>query len=192
VRDQRLVLLHSGTLYPTVDRDPSAFFCALSSLRTAGKVNASKLKIVLRATGYDNHYKELIRKNGIEDIVTLAPSIPYREALAEMLDCDGLLLFQGYTSNPAIPAKVYEYFRARRPIFGLVDPEGDTAKTLRLANIDTLVPLDYAPAIARGLMEFLEMIKCNKAPVMDLAAVRTHSREYRAREMANLLNSVVY
>jgi hypothetical protein len=187
---QRLVLLHSGTLYPTVDRDPSAFFDALANLRQAGKITAANLQVVLRATGYDDHYRHLIEKKGLGDIVTLAPSLPYREALAEMLYADGLLIFQGYTSNPAIPAKLYEYFRARRPIFALVDPDGDTAQTLRAAKIGTLVPLASEPAITSGLLEFLELVKSNQAPVLDPATMQTHSREYRARELATLLDMV--
>jgi Glycosyl transferase 4-like domain len=190
LRDQRLVLLHSGTLYPTADRDPSAFFKALANLRRAGKITPANLEVVLRATGYDDHYRQLIQKNDLRDIVTLAPSIPYRESLAEMLHADGLLIFQGYTSNPAIPAKLYEYFRARRPIFALVEPEGDTAQILREANVGTLVPLDFEPAIVSGLLEFLELIRNKKAPVLDPATMRTHSREYQARELATLLDSV--
>jgi hypothetical protein len=107
-----------------------------------------------------------------------------------MLRADGLLIFQGYTSNPAIPAKLYEYFRARRAIFALVDAEGDTAQALRTANVGTLVPLDSEPAITSGLIEFLELVKNKKAPVLEPATVSTHSREYRARELAKLLDTV--
>ena len=188
--ERRIVLLHSGVLYPTTDRDPSAFFRALASLRKAGKVSSAHLKVVLRASGYDDHYKELIRKNRIGDIVILAPSIPYREALAEMLRSDGLLIFQGYTSNPAIPAKLYEYLRARRPIFALADPEGDTATLLRETKVGTLVPLDSETTIAEGFLEFLDIVQSKQEPVMDPAAVITHSRAYRAQELAALLNTV--
>ncbi len=190
LNDGPIVLLHSGSLYPTTDRDPSAFFAALASLRKAGKVSRLNLNVVLRASGYDSYYRELIRKHDLGDIVSLAPTIPYREALAEMLVADGLLIFQGYTSNPAIPAKLYEYLRARRPIFGLVDSDGDTAKTLRETKVAMMVPLDSEPAIASGLLEFLEMVRAKKTPVLALAALKRYSREHRARELATLLNSI--
>jgi glycosyltransferase involved in cell wall biosynthesis len=190
LNNRPVVLLHSGALYPTTDRDPSAFFRTLVNLRRAGKVSCLNLNVILRATGYDNYYRELIRRNDLEDIVSLVPAIPYREALAEMLDADGLLIFQGYTSNPAVPAKLYEYLRAQRPIFALVDSEGDTAKLLRQIKIGTMVPLDSESAIANGLLEFLEMIRTKNPSVLDLAAVQTYSREYRAKELATLLNSV--
>lgn len=187
-KDQRLVLLHSGTLYPTTDRDPSAFFGALATLRSSGQVSSASLQIILRATGYDSHYREVIRKNGIEDLVMLAPPISYREALAEMLSSDGLLIFQGYTSNPAIPAKLYEYLRARRPIFALADAEGDTAKTLESARVGMIVPLNDEARIGNGLLDFLAAIRTGEARVLESTAVRAYSRESHAQEFAELLN----
>jgi glycosyltransferase involved in cell wall biosynthesis len=189
-KHRRIVLLHSGSLYPTTDRDPSSFFAALANLRRSGKVSASTLHVVLRATGYDSHYRDLIENFKLRNIVSLLPPVNYREALAEMLNADGLLVFQGYTSNPAIPAKLYEYLRARRPIFALVDPDGDTAGTLREAKVGTLVPLDSEAIIAKGLLEFLEMIQTKTAPVLDMETIKNYSREYRAKELAALLDSV--
>jgi glycosyltransferase involved in cell wall biosynthesis len=186
----RIVLLHSGVLYGGTDRDPSPFFAALGQLRRDGKISALTLRVVLRASGYETHYQMLIRKHGIEDIVSLEPAIPYREALAEMLRADGLLIFQGYTSNPAIPAKLYEYLRARRPIFALVDSDGDTAKTLKAVGIGTMVPMNSENLIAKGLTEFLQRVREGTVPVMDPDTVRKYARESRARELAQLLNIV--
>ncbi|MGH9677398.1 MAG: glycosyltransferase, partial [Candidatus Acidiferrum sp.] len=151
-----LVLLHSGVLYPTPDRDPTALFTALAKLRSSGQLSAGDLKVVLRASGHDDRYRQQIRDLAIDDLVFLEPPIGYREALAEMLCADGLLLFQGYTSNPAIPAKLYEYLRARRPILAMVDAEGDTAATLKKAGVGRIVPLESSEKIAAALIAFLE------------------------------------
>jgi hypothetical protein len=64
-------------------------------------------------------------------VVLLAPALPYREALRETMDVDGLLVFQAANCNHQIPTKIYEYFRTRRPILALTDPSGDTAAALR-------------------------------------------------------------
>ncbi len=185
-----LILLHSGVLYPTPDRDPSAFFAALAKLKATGTVSAWNLRVVLRASGFEDHYRGLIQHYRIEDIVALEPPIPYRKALAEMLDADGLLIFQGRTSNPAIPAKLYEYFRAQRPIFAMVDSEGDTAETLRQMQIGTLVPLDSENEIARALGEFLSSLRAGELPTLSRESARRHSRKSRTAELVELLDEI--
>jgi glycosyltransferase involved in cell wall biosynthesis len=185
-----LVLLHSGVLYPTPDRDPTSFFRALSRLRKEGSISPAGLNIVLRASGHDDHYRALLREHGLVDLVRLEPPIPYVEALAEMLAADGLLVFQGYTSNPAIPAKVYEYLRARRPIFALVDAEGDTARTLRESGADAIAPIDAPEPIAAALVDFLERVRRGEAPIPAAESIRGLSRESRARELAAILDAV--
>jgi glycosyltransferase involved in cell wall biosynthesis len=188
---QPLHLLHSGILYPTPDRDPSAFFAALGKLREQGRISPQKLRITLRASGYDDRYRVQIQKQKLDDIVTLAPSVPYREALAEMMTADGLLVFQGYTSNPAVPAKLYEYLRAKRPIFAMVDSQGDTAATIRSAKTGIIVPLESSEEISQGLLKFLSDVDQGLAPVADETVVRSFARESRARDLATLLDEVV-
>jgi len=187
----RLLLLHSGVLYPGPDRDPSAFFAALASLRKQGKISAGTLHVRLRATGYDDYYRQRIHEYGLEDMVSLESMSPYQEALAEMLTADGLLLFQGRTSNPAVPAKLYEYLRARRPIFALVDSEGDTAAVLRGSQAGTQVPLDDVESIEKGLLDFLRDVKQGTSPLPRLDVIEEHSRKSKAKQLAGLLHEIV-
>ncbi|HXJ06048.1 MAG TPA: glycosyltransferase [Candidatus Acidoferrum sp.] len=185
-----LVLLHSGLLYPTPDRDPTAFFVALGMLRARGCLSPKVVKIVLRASGHDERYRKQIRDHGIEDIVSLEPHIAYREALAEMMSADGFLLFQGYTSNPAVPAKLYEFLRAKRPIFAMTDAAGDTAAILRRAAVGRIVPLDSSERISAEFIPFLEGLRARLEPVASEAEIRLHSREIKSAELAAVLDSV--
>jgi hypothetical protein len=187
----QIVLLHSGVLYPSPDRHPGAFFAALATLLRSGKISASTLKVILRASSYEEGYQALINREGIEEIVRLEPGIPYRDALAEMLTVDGLLVLQGHDSNPAIPAKLYEYFRARRPIFAMVDADGDTTGEIRAAGVGKIVPLDSSEQIAAGLLEFLAEVREGRAPVASDSEIRGHSREARTVELARLLDEIV-
>lgn len=186
-----LVLVHSGLLYPS-ERDPSAFFSALSELYKAGKISPSTLKIVLRASGNESYYRQLLQKNGIENLVFLEAHIPYREALEEMLKADGLLIFQAPNCNHQIPAKIYEYLRAQRPIFALTDPKGDTANLLKAVGINTIVPLDSKEQIEQGLVDFLSQIREGRAPIAGEKEIKSHSRESRTRELAKLLDSLSF
>ncbi len=189
-KDSRIILLHSGVLYPSPDRHPGHFFAALADLRKSGRVSSETLQVILRASSSEDMYRKQILALGIEDMITLEPPMAYTRALAEMLSVDGLLIFQGKDSNPAIPAKLYEYIRARRPLFALVDDQGETAKALREARVGTLVPLDSSERIATGLLQFLEEIRNGTALIAATAEVERHSRRNRALELARVFEEV--
>ena len=184
-----VVLLHSGALYPS-ERDPRSFYRAIATLRREGRIDAAGLRIVLRATGHDAHHLRLIEEHGIQDVVGLEPSLPYREALREMMDADGLLVFQASNCNHQVPAKIYEYMRARRPILALTDPSGDTAATLRSAGVGDIVPLDDEEAIKAALPSFIRTVREGRAAVASEEEVSRHSRRARSGQLATILNEV--
>lgn len=188
--DGPLLLVHSGIIYPS-ERDPSVFFEALGALLRKGLIGPGTLQVRLRAAVHDDWLNELIERNGIGSIVSLAPHVPYREALTEMLSADGLLVLQGPSCNCQIPAKIYEYLRARRPILALTDAAGDTAATLRQAGIDTIGPLDERAGIMTALMDFVNRIRAGTAPLPSKEVVRANSREARAEKLAALLDGVL-
>jgi hypothetical protein len=183
------VLLHSGVIYPS-ERDPVEFFKAVALLLQQGRINPASLQIVLRAPHHETYLQRLIEQHAIGAIVSLAPPIPYRQALTEMLAADGLLILQASNCNSQIPAKLYEYLRAQRPILGLTDPCGDTAATLRNVGIDTIAPLNSASAIAAELLRFLDLAYRKAAPIASMDKILTCSRKARTSELAELLDQV--
>ena len=146
--------------------------------------------MVLRASGHDSHLRRLAEQYHVTDMIDLAPPIPYHAALAEMLAADGLLVFQAANCNHQIPAKIYEYLRARRPILALTDPTGDTASALRASAGATLARLDNVEDIKRTLLDFLQRVREHRAPIATAAQVALHSRQARTRELAVLLDSL--
>ena len=185
-----LVLVHSGTIYAS-ERDPRPFFGALAELQERGAITGDELRVVLRATGCDDYLRALIERYGISEIVKLEPALSYRDALAEMLAADGLLLLQAANCNYQVPAKLYEYMRARRPILALTDPAGDTAAVLKGAGVDTMAALDSPQEISRLLVRFLELLQQRRAPVAREASVAAASRRARTIELAKILDAVV-
>ena len=184
----KLTLLHSGVIYPG-ERDPTHLFSAIAALKQAGRISPSALAIRLRAPHHEPLLAGMIEGAGIGDIVHIAPPIPYREALSEMMRADGLLIMQGSDCNFQIPAKLYEYFRCRRPIFGLTDPVGNTAVTLRAAGLSAIASLHDAREIAVQLDRFLGAIRAGKSALPDAAFVAQRSREQLTRQLATLLDT---
>lgn len=189
VKNKQIVLLHSGIIYPS-ERDPIPFFEALAALYQQGLICPANLKVILRAAVHDDYLLQLIERYGIAEIVSLAPPISYQEALSEMLATDGLLILQASNCNNQIPAKLYEYLRARRPILALTDPVGDTAMALKNMGINTIAPLDSKDAIMHELLHFLTLIRKNTAPIASMEKVLENSRRAKSKELASIFSSV--
>jgi glycosyltransferase involved in cell wall biosynthesis len=187
---RRFILLHSGLIYPS-ERDPTALFAALSMLKNAGAIENNAFCLVLRASGHDDYLRAHIDALGLRGLIELAPALPYRAALHEMMEADGLLLLQAGNCNAQIPAKLYEYLRARRPILALTDPRGDTAAKLRACGIDTIAVLDSTPAIAHALLRFIELAKNGCAPLASMQVIASHSRAARSAELAALFDQTL-
>ncbi|MDH0867768.1 glycosyltransferase [Mitsuaria sp. GD03876] len=181
------VLLHSGVVYPDW-RSPVRLFEALAAAKAAGRVDATRLRLRFRATAHDDFVRDLAARHGVADLVELAPTLPYADALAEMLRADGLLLLQSNDCNDQIPAKAYEYLRARRPVLTLADPAGDTAQLMRRAELPHGAALEDGPGVAAALDRFLDDLFHDRAALPAPRAVAAASRESRTGELARVLD----
>jgi glycosyltransferase involved in cell wall biosynthesis len=187
---RRIVVVHSGIVYPS-ERDPTTLFAALRSLLDAGRVRPGELLIRFRAPVHDALIDDLARRYGVRELVEVAPRMPYREALAELAAADGLLVLQAANCNRQVPAKLYEYLRARRPILGLADPAGDTADVMRRSGVRHIAALEDAEAIAAVLVRFIGDVRTGSAGVPDDAIIGQASRRERTAQLAQVLDEAI-
>jgi glycosyltransferase involved in cell wall biosynthesis len=180
-----ITLLHSGIIYPS-ERDPTQLFLALGNMKRAGRVSAASFRLRLRAPVHDEILHRLSEQHGVTDLVEVLPAIGYRSALQEMLDADALLVMQASNCNAQVPAKIYEYMRAARPIVCLTDVRGDTAAVLRRAGIEALAALDAPDQIEALLMRIVEGNAQGLLPVS--TRVADASRQRRTAELAAYLD----
>ena len=122
----------------------------------------------------------LALQHGVEHMLEVAPPIAYRPALAEMLAADGLLLLQAANCSDQVPAKYYEYLRARRPLFALTNDDGDTARVMRRDGIAPAAPLNDAERIAAALARFVDEPAWRAALTASDATVAGASRAARS------------
>jgi glycosyltransferase involved in cell wall biosynthesis len=189
-RSARPVLLHSGIVYPH-ERDPAALFDAIAQLRDRGLIRPGDFVVRFRAAVHDDLLQQLARTRNVSEWIEIASPLPYRAALEEMLSVDALLLMQGRVCNEQIPAKLYEYLRAGRPIIGLADPDGDTGAKLLDLGVRHVAPLEDAEAVAATLLAALDGLRNNAVPVVPPDVVARYSRRELAHALANTLNDVV-
>lgn len=182
-------LVHSGILYPS-ERDPTCFLEAVAQLKDAGALEGYGLEVILRGSGHVKIHEREISRLGIGDIVSLAPMISYQDALAEMMTVDGLLIFQAANCNNQIPAKIYEYFAAGKPILAVTDLRGETAETMREAGLRDIVDLTDTEAIKVALIRFLDSIKEGNADSVDRRYADKYSRRSQTGQLVKLLNEL--
>lgn len=187
--DGPVTLLHSGIVYRS-ERDPTQFFGAIAALKSAGRIDASRLRVLLRASGGEGDYRRDLQRLGIDDVVTLEPAVDYLPALREMMDVDGLLVLQASNCNAQVPAKLYEYLRSHRPILALTDPVGDTARTLESAGAGLIARLDSQPEIEAALIQFVEQVRADRLRRPPADVVARYSREACTGRLAALFDAV--
>ncbi|WP_333844821.1 glycosyltransferase [Pelomicrobium sp.] len=180
-------LLHSGVVYPS-ERNPEPLLAALGELVAAGRIDPRRFRLRFRAAVHEALLRRLAAKYSVESCVELLPPVPYREALAEMLRADALLILQSRDCNEQIPAKLYEYLRCAKPVLALTDPEGDTANLLRRYHAGRVAPMESKEEIARALPQFLAGLAQGTLPVADAGEVKSASRFERTRELARVLD----
>jgi glycosyltransferase involved in cell wall biosynthesis len=183
----RIRLVHAGLIYQE-ERDPTVFFRAVRKLKLEGTISAGSLEIDLRASGSEHHYAALLREFDIADVIQLLPALPHCQALQDMANADGLLLFQAASCNHQIPAKAYEYLRLEKPILALTSMSGDTATLLRETGGTTIANLADESSIVRGLSRFLESVRNGTHPLPDRQKVGRFTRRKQTAELARHLD----
>ena len=184
-----VTLLHSGIVYPE-ERDPTQLFVALGRLLASGRIEPGRFKVRFRAAVHEDLLRRLTAEHRVESLVELCEPTDYQSALLEMLRADGLLVMQSAGCNEQIPAKIYEYLRARRPILCLSDPAGDTAAALREAGVGAMARLDSAQEIEHALLTFEAGVRAKTIDLPEPALVQAASRESRTQVLAQRLDEV--
>jgi glycosyltransferase involved in cell wall biosynthesis len=151
---ERFVLLHAGSLYGA--RDPSPLFRAVAAAVANGTIDAREFRIRLigriGVPGLD--LGGLVRNLGIETLVEVVPHMPRRMVLQEMLNASALLVVQPIT-RVSVPAKLYEYLAAGRPILALAEPDGATAAVVAESGAGIVVSPADGAGIDRALAQLI-------------------------------------
>ncbi|NLN84858.1 MAG: glycosyltransferase family 4 protein [Candidatus Cloacimonetes bacterium] len=142
-----------GNIYAR--RSLKHFYAALKSLREEG-VLPPETRIRL----YGNFFREAlteIENSGIADIIEVVPQLSHREALAEMLAADALLLVVNSSSpQGTLTSKIFEYLRAQRPILAMVPRFGEAAQLLQNNCHDLICGMESVSSIRHAILRLLQ------------------------------------
>lgn len=182
-----LRILYTGSIYRGY-RDPSPLFAAVAMLD--GEV---RRKIRIEFFGESNaDIKGLAVRHGIADCIAVSPRVPYRTALELQLEADVLLLlhWNDKRDEGTVPAKLFEYLYARRPILYIGYEYGTAAELIK--ERDAGLVANTPERIRDQLRIWIEQKEVGRLGRLPPAASRGLSRDEQflklERLFADLLN----
>jgi len=180
-----LRLVHAGAIY--VGRDPLPVLDAVKRVSEGAEPVALDVRFFGPPPENGMDLGREIEARGLCDRVKLHGQVSYAKALREMASADVLLLMDSPGRTVGVPAKLYEYIGAGRPILALGEQGGDLALVLEQSGLPyRIAPPGDASAIATALVELLKA----STDQSDRPARDGHkfSREAIAGQLADLLN----
>jgi glycosyltransferase involved in cell wall biosynthesis len=182
-----VTFIHAGLLQQE-DRDPVPFFRGIRHALDKGILRADSFQVKLMGTGNNDIYQKELVALKLEKSVQLLPPQPYAKALKEMADSDVLLLFQGPSCDPQIPAKLYEYLRIGKPILAVTTFQGETGRTVMATSSGQVVSWNDSEAIGGVLADWVEKVESGRPlPACSKESANAFSRQNQARNLARLL-----
>jgi glycosyltransferase involved in cell wall biosynthesis len=184
--DGRFVLLHAGSLYGA--RNPAGLFRAVASAIARGVIDPSRFRLrFLGRVGLPGvDLPAIVRQLGLDDVVEFVSQVPRGASLQEMIDASGLLIVQPVTTV-AVPAKLYEYMAAGRPILALAEVGGETSALVEGTGAGIAVPSEDEAAIGKGVQALIELARGSFRPV----ARRAYDGGIRAAELRAVLEQAI-
>jgi hypothetical protein len=179
-----LRMLHAGEIY--AGRDPLPLLDAMLELKKGGL--SVQLEVIgnVHLRGGDLPTEAVQR--GLTADVQMRGQLPYQETLQEMARSDLLVLLDSPGRTIGVPAKLYEYLGAGRPILALAESDSDTEHVLRESGVcHRIAPPKDAGRIRQAIAELAAV----PAASADPQRLRRFTREYLAGELAGIMQQVL-
>jgi glycosyltransferase involved in cell wall biosynthesis len=181
-------ILHAGELY--VGRDPRPLLDAVRTL-AADKTPEFRVEFLGRveySPGAD--LMSDARQRGVEPWIAVRGQVSYEQTLREMCAADILLLMDTPGRVMGVPAKLFEYLGAARPILAMGEPDGDLAIILQASGVPyRIAPPNDVAAIREALISLLQMIVREPRNAVVSAARLRFSRNRIAEHLAAMLTN---
>lgn len=182
-------ILHAGQLY--AGRDPRPILDAVAGIEP-GSVPAFQMEFFGR-TNYSRgaDLAQDAVQRGLKDTILCRGQVTYRQSLEEMARADVLLLMDTPHRLIGVPAKLYEYLGAGRPVLATGETNGDLAAILKESGVPFRIAGPNDPAAIRSaIVELVRGIAGGSLPPIQDEARRQFTREALAGRLASLFDSL--
>jgi hypothetical protein len=171
-------ILHTGELY--AGRNPTPFLAALRAAEQSAPHLRWQVTFVGRAT------ESSIDTQNCTSPVIVEIQIPYLAAKEKMRSADILLLLDSPRRLIGVPAKLYEYIGANRPLLVLAEPDSDTAQVARQCGVPhQIASPTNIPEIHQALLKLAASIQTQTPNQL---AQSPYTRESITQKLAQVLD----
>jgi len=194
-RGDEMLIVHVGSVNP-IFRDPRPLFTAVHEAAARGNIDVSRVRFRFLGGGDfagSPEMRRAVNAMGLAAQVEFLPRVDYERALAEQANARLLLLLQASPDTAdLVPAKLYEYLRAGRPVLAMVGP-GATAELMRETAggwvVDPGAPEALCEAVSVAYRAWVTGTL--DAMAADPGSLKRFSREQLAGELAAQFDSLV-
>jgi glycosyltransferase involved in cell wall biosynthesis len=191
----RLLIVHAGSINPEF-RDPRPLLRALRIAADRSSIDIARVRLRFLGGGEFGEsatMRETLAACGVGGAVEFVGRVTYDEALREFGRADVLLLLQASEDTiNLVPAKLYEYLRAQKPVLALVRP-GAAAEILATTGGGWAVDPRDTEALTRGVADVYEAWRTGtlQAHSADLAALRQFDRKVLTGQLATVFEEAL-
>ena len=148
----------------------------------------SDLNLLFAGEVYSNFFST-INKYKLDKKITYHSYLNHRIAIEKMMQCNLLLVTQGDTKSVdgRLPAKLFEYLGARKPILAIGKKNSDLEKIVADISYAWFVDFNNAELLKNTLIKIYEISKGNNIFNDDISHF---SREKQAFALMNLINDL--
>lgn len=195
-RHARMVILHAGTINAAYRRDPRPLLRALEELAKEGRVPLSEVEVQLLGPGVQGFAQELrgsLESTPLKDSLRFLPRVGYGDSLSLMAKADLLLLLEASDdTREMVPAKLYEYLRAGRPVLALCY-EGAMAELIAETDGGWAIDPRDSAVLKDQLAEIYRLWRCGELGKKGAGVqqVKRYSRERLTGDLAHIFAEVL-
>lgn len=194
----QFTIVYTGALYKSI-RSPYHFLVSLALLFQEHP-DLKKIIKVLLIGPKDDFVNDLIRQHNLSECVELLGYVEHKEVISYMCGASILLVLAKESQNTnkpfqcqnVIPAKVYEYLRAGRPILALTLEDSDYAQIIRDTHSGIIVePTDYQK-IKEAILNLYEQYRNGKLEVeSDINLIQRYERKTLTGQLAKIFDDLL-
>ena len=185
---KKIIFTYTGGFYG--ERTPKYFVAAINELIEENKLPNN---VEFRFIGnYFSEIQEILKGIKKREIVKIIPQLSHKESIEKLLESDVLMLFIAKEKSEIIvPAKVFEYLAARRPILAMIPRRGETAKIISENGAGLLSEIDDIALIKKNILKFVDLKTNGKLETHFHLSERNYDkyeRKYLTEKLAKILD----